>query len=50
MLAIVVFPFGSVFATMPFSASFVATLVFTPPEFLIASPATLAVMTIAARR
>jgi hypothetical protein len=50
MLTVVVFPFGAVFATMPFSTSLVATLVFTPPVFLIASPPTLAVMTIAARR
>jgi hypothetical protein len=50
ILTLVVFPFGLVFATMTFPSSLVATLVFTPPEFLIASPSTLAVMTVAARR
>jgi hypothetical protein len=50
MLTVVVFAFGSVFATMLFLSSLDTTLVLTPPVFLITSPTTLAVMTITARR
>jgi hypothetical protein len=47
VLTFVVFPLGSVFATMPFPSALVTAFVLPMTIFFIASLATVAVMTIA---
>jgi Kef-type K+ transport system membrane component KefB len=49
ILTLFVFLLGSFLALMPFPAALPTTLVLTAPVFLIAFPATLAIMSIAAR-